>query len=185
MAVKKAKAKQWYTIVSPKMFGGKEIGKTMSADPEKLVGRRLTISAVELSNNYSKFYLKFTFRVTELNGNTAVTVFNRMEVMRDYISRMILRRVRRIDTIQSLKTKDGCHLRMKGLTVVSRRVKTSIEKKIRERVIELVRQNVERNDLEDLIEKVISDELKNRILQEIRRIYPIRNFEFRRIDVLE
>lgn len=185
MAVKKAKAKQWFTILAPKNFGGKEIGKTLTGDPEKLVGRRIIIPAVELTDNYSKFYMKFTFKITEVNGTTVHTNFDRLEAMRDYISRMVLRRVRRIDTIQDLKAKDGAHLRVKGLTIVSRRVKTSIEKKIRERVIEMIKVNVEKNNLEDLVEKILSDELKNRVLQEIRRIYPIRNFEFRRIDVLK
>ncbi len=185
MAVKKAKAKQWYLIVAPKIFGGREIGKTVTGNPEKIIGRRITVPAYEISNDYSKFYLKFKFRISELNGTTATTVFDGMEAMRDYISRMILRRVRRVDTIQDLATKDGLKLRVKGLTVISRRVKTSIEKKVRERVMEMITHFVESNNLEDLVEKILSEELKNRILQEIRRIYPVRNFEFRRIDVLK
>lgn len=184
MPAKKAKQKQWYVIVAPKIFDEVEIGKTFSAEAKNLIGRRITISAIDLTGNFSKYYLKFVFKVSEVNGERALTTFDGTEILRDYISRMILRRVRRIDTVQDLKTRDGVDLRVKGLTVIGRRVKSSIQKQVSEKIKELVARAVADYTLEELVEKMLNDEMKNRILQEAGRIYPLRNFEFRKIEVL-
>lgn len=185
MAVSKSKAKEWYTIVAPKMFGGKEIGKTPASDQKKLIGRRLIVSPIELTENFGKYYVKLAFKITDVNGNKVYTSFDGSECMRDYISRMILRRVRRVDTVQDLVTKDSLKIRVKSLAIISRRVKSSIKKRVRERMRELVKDSVEKMSLEEFMEKVLSDELKNRILRELRMIYPVRNFEFRKTEMLK
>lgn len=185
MPAKKAKQKQWYTIIAPKIFPEKEIGKTFAAEAENLVGRRITVSAVDLTGNFNKYYVKFTFKISKINGERALTEFDGTEILRDYISRMILRRVRRIDTIQDLKTKDGITLRVKGLTVIGRRVKNSIQQQLSKKVKEMVASFVADSTLEDFVKKFLSDEMKNRILQEASKIYPVRHFEFRKIEVLK
>ncbi len=185
MSVKKAKQKQWHTIVAPKLFDEVEIGKTFSIEPKNLIGRRITVSAIDLTGNFSKYYLKFIFRISEMNGEKALTTLDGTEILGDYISRMILRRVRRIDTIQDLKTKDGIILRVKALTVIGRRVKSSIQKQVSEKVKELIVGAITESTLEEIVEKMLNDEMKNRILQEASRIYPLRNFEFRKIEVLK
>ena len=76
MAVKKTKSKAWYTIISPEMFGSREIGKTTAADPDYLKGRKITVSAMEVSNNFSKYYLKFKLRVDRIEGERVFTSFD-------------------------------------------------------------------------------------------------------------
>ena len=104
---KKAKGKRWYTVVAPKMFGKVEIGKTITDDPEKLMGRKISVSLMTLLNDFRKYYMKFTFRVISIDGEQATTEFDGSKCVRDYISRMVRRRSRRVDTIQDLVTKDG------------------------------------------------------------------------------
>lgn len=184
MAAKKTKSKEWFTIVAPKIFDEREIGRTMVAEPENLMGRKISLSLIELTNNFEKFYMKFNFRVVKTEGNKAFTEFDSSECLQDYISRMILRRVRRIDTVQDLKTKDGVNLRVKGLAVISRRVKSSIQKNIRNNIKEMVKEFVENSTFEELIESIINDELKNTILRQSRKTYPVRNFEVRKTQVV-
>lgn len=184
MAVKKTKSKAWYTLIAPEMFGSREIGKTAVNDPKFLVGRKIIVSAVDVTNNFSKYYLKFSFRVSEVNGETARTEFDGSEAMRDYISRMILRHIRRIDSVQDLKTQDGIPIRIKSLAVVSRRIDSSVAKVIRRRMQELVKKLVEESKLEDLVNGMVTDKAKIEVLDDIRKIYPIRNFEFRKTEVI-
>lgn len=185
MPAKKTKQKEWRVIVAPKIFDEIEIGKTFSAEPKDLVGRKISVPAIDLTGNFSKYYLKFVFKISEVNGNKAMTNFDGTEVLRDYISRMILRRVRRIDTVQDLKTKDGVELRVKGLTIIGRRVKSSIQKQVSFKIKEMISSFIAQSTLEEILEKVLDDETKNRMLQEVSFIYPVRNFEFRKIEVLK
>lgn len=184
LVTKKGKDKEWFTIVAPKYFDEKEIGRTMTSEPNSILNRRITVSLMELANDFSKYYMKFIFRITQINGNRAITEFDGSECLRDYISRMILRRVRRIDTVQDLTTKDNIKIRVKGLAIVSRRTKTSVRDSIRNNIRDVVKKEVESLILEDFIKKIISDELKNRVLQEAREIYPVRNFEIRKTEIL-
>ncbi len=184
MAVKKAKAKEWFTIIAPPMFEEREIGKTMTSDPNTLIGRRITTSMMELSTDVSKYYIKFFFRISKINGNKAIADFDGSECLRDYISRMVLRRVRRIDTVQDLKTKDGIGIRVKGLAVISKKMKTSISKVMRSEIKEMIKDEVEKSTLEELVQNIISDEIKNKIFQSARKIYPVRNFEIRKTEII-
>ncbi len=184
MAVK-LKGKQWVPIISPKAFGEKEIGKAPTAEPEKLVGKRLVLNALEVTNDLNKYYIKLKFKIYAVSGNNALTSFDGFECMQDYISRMVLRRIKRIDSVQDLKTRDNVKLRVKSLTVVSKRVRTNVEMKIREYVSEVMKEEVENSTLEEFLNKVLTNSIKSRIIRQGRTIYPIRNFEIRRTDTLK
>lgn len=184
MAVKKTKVKEWFTIVAPKFMDEREIGRTMAIEAEALVGRRIEVSAIEFTDDFSKYYMKFIFRIVKVENDKAFTEFDGSSCLRDYISRMVLRRVRRIDTVQDLVTKDSVKVRVKGLGIIGRRVKSSIQKVVGERMRKMIKATVEESTLENFIGKLLSDEIKNRMLQELRTTYPMRNFEIRKIEVL-
>jgi small subunit ribosomal protein S3Ae len=180
---RKVKGKEWFNIIAPPFFGEKEIGKTLSSNPEALVGKKITLNAIELINDLNKFYLKLTFRIYKVEGSKALTQFNELECLRDYIARMVLRRVTRIDLVQDLMTKDQVKIRFKGLIVTSKKITSNVKVKIRKFANELIQSEVKNSTLEELLEKSISDELKNKIKAKGRKIYPIRNFEVRKIEV--
>jgi len=181
---KKAKVKETYTIISPKVFGEKEIGVTFASEPKQLIGREVILSALELTENMNKYYLKILFKINRVEGNKAFTEFHGTECLQDYISRMVVRKVRRIDTIQDLFTKDNVKLRVKSICVFSRKAKSSIEAKISKKIKEVIKQEVESKNLDDFVKSLISDEIKTKVLKEARKIYPIKNFEIRKVEVL-
>jgi small subunit ribosomal protein S3Ae len=96
------------------------------------------VSAIELTDNFNKYYLKLNFKITKVNGQLAFTDFDGSECLRDYISRMILRRVRRIDTVQNFTTTDGKKIRVKGLGIIGRRVKSSIQKMVSNKIKDIL-----------------------------------------------
>ena len=178
------KIKEWYKIIAPPNFGEKEIGKTLATEPSKLIGKRVSLSAIELTDNFSKYYLKLNFKVSKVNNQMAFTDFDGSECLRDYLSRMILRRVRRIDTVQDFTTSDGKKIRVKGLGIIGRRVKSSIQKELSNRIKDILKSTIPNITLDDFVEKIISDEIKHRILQQVRNTYPLRNFEIRKTEVI-
>ncbi len=178
----KGKKKDWFLIIAQPF--GKEVGKTLAEEADQLIGRRISVPLVELINDFNKYYMKFYFRIKKIEGNNAIAEFDGSECLRDYISRMIVRRVRRIDVIQDLKTKDGRKIRVKSLVVVSKRVKSTMEKTIRKKVETLMEEEVKNSTLEEFIQKIISDEIKNKAIKEVSKIYPVRHFEIRKTEVL-
>jgi small subunit ribosomal protein S3Ae len=183
LAIKKAKGKEWISIVSPKYFGKKEIGKSLTDDPEKLVGKVLSLSAIDIINDLGKYHLKFKFRIVKIEDKIALTELEGSECMQDYISRMVLRRIRRIDVVQDLKTKDGIKVRVKVLATLSKKATSSVEKSIRAFVQEMIKEEVQKSTFEDFMNRFLSNELKSKVLRESKRIYPIRNFEIRKTEI--
>ncbi|RLG34478.1 30S ribosomal protein S3ae, partial [Methanosarcinales archaeon] len=45
----KWKAKQWYTVLAPKMFGEVKAGETVADEPSKLIGRRIEMTLGDLT----------------------------------------------------------------------------------------------------------------------------------------
>ena len=184
LVIKKSKTKQWFSVIAPKVFNERELAQTMAIDADSIINRRISVNLIEITNDFSKYYMKFFFKIKKVDGEKAFTEFDGSECMRDYISRMVVRRVRRVDTVQKLTTKDGRKIIVKGLVVLSRKIKANIAKAVRVKVEAMVRSEVENSGFDEFIEKIISDELKNKILKEGRKIYPIRNFEVRKTEVI-
>jgi small subunit ribosomal protein S3Ae len=182
---KKLKGKGWYTLVAPKMFEHKVLGKTPAGDPETMSNRKVDISIINLMSNPSKYYLKFKFRVVKLDGDKAITEFDGMQCLRDYISRMVRHGVTRLDTVQDLTTKDGIKVRVKTITLISKKSRKEIEVQMRKYIKESTKVAVDGLKLDEFLGKILDDSLKRQIVNEGSKIYPIRAFEIRRIERLD
>jgi small subunit ribosomal protein S3Ae len=184
MAVKKGKLKKWFKVIAPKYFGEKEIGVTLASEESSLIGRRIEVSPVELTDDMSKYYIKFIFKIVRVEGENAFTEFDGSACMRDYISRLVLHKVRRIDVVQDLVTKDGKKIRVKSLAIARKKMASSIEKVVRKEIAKRMKEIVENSLLEEFVKKILSDEITNKISKEIGKIYPLRKFEIRKTEML-
>jgi len=179
---KKLKGKEWYTILAPKFFDGKVLGETPVGDPETAKNRVLTVSAMNLINDPSKYYFKFSFKVSEIKDNKLYTEFHRIECLRDYISRLIRHGVLRIDNNLVLNTKDGYKIRVKTVTIVSKKAKKEVEIALRKFVDKKLEEIIVSGTIEDFVKKVLNDSLKKSIVNEGNKIYPIHNFVIRKVE---
>jgi len=180
----KKRGKQWYTMVAPEMFGGVELGKTLAEDPKTLIDRKIDTSLMDLVNDFKKYYMKFSFQVVDVNGEKAMTRFVGSTCLRDYVSRMVGRWSTRVDTIQDLTTKDGLKVRIKGILIIPRRVKSSIKSAVRDDARATIKSEVEKSTLEEMVNDIISDKIKRKVLRNAQRIYPVKSFEIRKSEVI-
>jgi small subunit ribosomal protein S3Ae len=179
---KSKKVKVWLKLITPEFLGKKEVGEIPANEAEATKGRRIIISAIDVLGDFNKYYLKFIFKVGEVDNQNAYLFFDGLECTRDYIARMVRRRVDRTDFIVDKVTKDNIKLRIKTITV-TRRVSRSIRTKIRKTIDEILEKEVPNLTMEEFVLKVISENLKNFIINTINKIYPVRHFEFRKIEV--
>ncbi|MCX8178550.1 MAG: hypothetical protein N3D75_01830 [Candidatus Aenigmarchaeota archaeon] len=181
---KKIKGKDWYTVVAPKFFEEKVLGDTPADDVNKVLGRTISTPLVFVSKDMSKYYIKVKFKITKVEGNKAYTEFHGMECLRDYISRLVRHRITRIDIVQKLKTKDDKRIAIKILIITNRKVTRGVEKNIRTFVEQTLEKLTSENNLDSLLAKILNDSIKQKIMKEGGKIYPIRAFEIRRMDVM-
>jgi len=177
--------KHWYDIVAPSMFENKVIGETLTADPKQLIGRKIEVSVMDLTNDYSKFYMKVQFQIEKLDGNKAHTKFIGHYCMRERIYRMIQRRIRRVDSIQDVKTKDGKTIRVKTVFILLKRINTSVKDATRRKSRELIDKIAGETDFNDFIKLIIKGELQQKIRKDVSKVYPIGDLEIRKTELKE
>ncbi len=180
---KKIKGKEWYTITAPELFSNKILGQTPVDDQKKLIWRKIETPMINLTNDMNKYYFKVEFRITNINDKNATTEFAGLECLRDYVSRMVRHGIDRIDTVQKLKTKDDKKIIVKSVSITNRKVKKGTEKSINKFVKDSIEKAVSSDKLDAFLVKVMDDSIKRHIMKYGSKIYPIRNFEFRKIEV--
>jgi small subunit ribosomal protein S3Ae len=179
----KLKGKDWFSIVAPKFFGDFIIGETMALDPNQLIGRVIETSLTDITGDPNKYYLKFYFKIKDIENNKAVTSFFGHDCTRDYIARIVRRRTTRIDTNDIIDLKDN-KMRVKAIAISNRKVSKNVELKIRKNVRDLINEKVSQMKTEEFIREMIDGKLQQKIRKAISKVYPLRYFEFRKTEVL-
>lgn len=182
-ASKLLKGKNWYTIVSPALFGEKPLGEALATDASTLPGRKVTASLMELTGDPSRYYMTMRFKISEVTGTVAKTVFDGHECTRDFSARIVQRHTQRIDSNSVVQLKDG-KIRVKVIAVCNRHVTDSVAKSLGKRLKELVAAAAADKTLDEFIMMFTSGELQASMRAELNRIYPLRALEFNKTEVL-
>ncbi|HPW74180.1 MAG: 30S ribosomal protein S3ae [Methanothrix sp.] len=177
------KAKQWYKIVSPEMFGRVPFGETIANDPERIVGRIIETTLGDLTNNFSKQNTKLKFRVDRVAGDSAYTKFLGHEMTTDYVRSLVKRRTSRIDTTVDVTTTDGYTVRIKPSCFTVKRARANQVKCIRDLSKNVVVERSKNLDLNQLIQDVVGGKISLDIYKEAKMIYPLRRVEVRKTEI--
>jgi small subunit ribosomal protein S3Ae len=178
------KAKQWYKVISPEMFGRSPVGETIANDPERIVGRVIETTLGDLTNNFSKQNTKLRFRVDRVAGDSAYTRFVGHEMTTDYIRSLVKRRTSRIDAIVDVTTTDGYQVRVKPSCFTVKRARANQVKSIREISKQVILQKASGLDLNQLIQEVVLGKLSLDIYKEAKTVYPLRRVEVRKTEIV-
>ena len=176
----KWRGKAWYTVVSPPYFGGVELGAIPADDPSKLVGRIVDATLYDITNDFAHQYLKMYFRVADVEGKTAQTIFRGHEYSRDYLRSLVRRRTTRVDGILSVTTTDDYGLRLAVSVFTLKRIKTSQEQEIRA----VMRKNVEEKasslTFDQFVQELVLGKIASEIYNEAKKIAPLRHVGIRK-----
>lgn len=181
----KWKAKEWYKMYAPKMFNQVLLGETPSADPASLMGRMTEATVHDLTGDFSKMHVKMKFKVSEVRGFEAHTVFVGQDLTSDYVRRLTRRKRTKTDHVIDVRTKDGYLLRIKPMSITDNRIQSSQETAVRTLMTEEVTRMGLEMTLSDMIRIVITGEMAKRLSQVSKVIVPIKRVEIRKTEVLE
>jgi small subunit ribosomal protein S3Ae len=181
----KWKAKEWYKVYAPAMFNQVLLGETPSADPANLVGRTTEATVHDLTGDFSKMHVKIQFRISDIRGFDAHTVFTGHDLTSDYVRRLTRRKRTKTDHVVDVRTKDGYLVRVKPMSVAEKRIQSSQESALRAIMEEEVRKQVTEMTISDLVRTIISGDLAKNIARSCKVIVPIKRVEVRKTEVVE
>lgn len=176
----KWRGKSWYTVMSPPYFGGSELGTLPSDDSSKLVGRIVDATLYDITDDFAHQYLKMYFRVTDVEGKIARTVFKGHEYSRDYLRSLVRRRTTRVDGLLSVTTKDGYQLRLAVCAFTLSRIKTSQERAIRVIIKRIVKEKAAVLTFDQFVQEVVLGKIASDIYNEAKKIAPLRHVGIRK-----
>ena len=186
MAVTKTegwKAKSWYNLVAPEMFGKANIGETVADVPEKLIGRVIEITLGELTNDLSKQNIKLILKVDSVGGDSAYTKFTGHQLTQDYLRSLIKRSTSNIETNVSVKTKDGYTVRVKPSCYTIKRARANQVKAIRSIMNNVITSRAREMDMEQFVQEIVTGKLSASIYHDVKPIYPLRRVEVRKTQI--
>ncbi len=182
--VKKWKGKDWFSILAPRELGARFLGQTPTTDPKSLVGRVMDIGVPDITGDNSKYYMKVRVRISKIEGKTCLTSFNGFECLREHLLRMVRKRNQKVENVFDVVTKDGWLLRIKPWTILNGKPATTVGNRMRLFTMNFFNEFARKNNMSELMRKVISTEIQMRIKKEGSKIYPVRFSEIARIKVL-
>jgi small subunit ribosomal protein S3Ae len=186
LAVTKAegwKAKQWYNLVAPDMFGKTSIGETVAEEPEKLIGRVVEITLGELTNDLSKQNTKLILKIDRVGGDSAYTKFIGHQLTQDYLRSLVKRQTSSVETNISVTTKDGYTIRVKPSCFTIKRARANQVKAIRQIMNKVIAEKAKELDLSQFIQEVVTGKLSANIYHDVKPIYPLRRVEVRKTEI--
>jgi len=171
-------------VLAPKAFGFAEVGAIPANDAKSVLGRTLEISFYDITKDISQLPTKLKFQVVKVDGSTAYTQLKQIELTRDYIRSLVRRGTSKVDTIVDVTTADNTKLRIMCMVVTQSRVKTSQKRAMQKMADEYIIKKASSTNFNDLIQEIVLGKMASEIESLVKKIYPPRKVEIRKVKVL-
>ena len=181
--VVKLKKKQWYNIMAPKEFGNIAIGETLVSDPQSMIGKTLTHSLMNLTNDPKRQNIHIQFKVVEVEGDKAKTSIIGYQIVPSSVKRFVRRNSEKLDLSFTCDTADNVLLRVKPLIITKSSVKGSIAAKLRNGVVQFLVKTIKIMNYEELLNELISHKLQAMMRENLNKVYPLKVCEIRYLGI--
>jgi small subunit ribosomal protein S3Ae len=178
------KTKKWFIITAPKDFGEKELGQTMAAVPEELIGRTSKNTLRDITGNMSHQNVQLKFKITDVKGQTAVTELIGAEVMRGYMERQARRMRAILPTVFTVATKDEKKLQMTVVPIGRHKLRVAQEKAVRKILVDGVTAAAKQSNYHAFIQDAVTGKLSADLQKDVKKIFPAQRIEIAKATLL-
>jgi small subunit ribosomal protein S3Ae len=193
--------KEWYDIKAPSVFPIRDIGKTpvtktqgQRNSRDSLLGRVMESSLGDLKEAAEDdAYRKFSFKVEDIQGPQCLTQFHGMSLTTDKLRSLVRKWHSLIEAYVDVKTTDGYTVRLFAIGFTRRRpnqrrvtsyAQSAQVRAIRKKMIELMTKEGSGGDLNELINKLMTEIIGREIEKATQGIYPLQNVHVRKAKVI-
>ena len=181
--VVKLKKKQWYPIIAPKQFDNAVIGETLVYEPNQMLGKTLSHSLMNLTNDVRRQNVNIHFKIVEVEGEKAKTSIIGYEIVPSSVKRFVRRNSEKMSLSFNCETADSLFLRVKPLVVTKADIKGSTAAKLRNNITALLTKIIKKMTYEQVLGDLISHKLQSVMKENLNKIYPLKVCEIRYLGI--
>ncbi|MEM2839646.1 MAG: 30S ribosomal protein S3ae [Thermoplasmata archaeon] len=180
----KWRAKQWYRLLAPEMFNLALIGESPAETPDNIMGRTIEATVQDLTGDFSKMHIKLRFKVHDVRGLDAHTLFVGHDLTSDYVRRQTRRKRSKTDAVVEVTTKDGWKLKVKPMGVSEQRIQSSQRTAIRHIMEDVLTKAASECTIGEFVKKMVDGDLGKMMADRGKTIVPLKRIEIRKSEVL-
>lgn len=178
-ALSKKGRKKWYTITASANFNEKPLGETLSYEPEKLVGRVVSVNLSNLTGNLKAQNIRVSFKVKEIKDNYAITELIGYEMSQSYVKRVVRTGRDRVDLSFIGMTKDKVKVIVKPFLLTKFNTHRSVKAALKEKCKAFFDKYLSETEYHTFISQLISNKINQDMREVLSKVYPLGNVEVR------
>ena len=176
------KEKSIYKIIAPENFDSRELGTTVSSDPNGIIGRRIDVPLNYLTEDNTKQHLKVIFEINEIKDDKALTRFKLFRANPGYVHSKVRKGMSKVDYLGDLKLNDS-KIKIKIMAVTHHKIQTSHKMDVRSQIADILDKHKNTN-LNDFLQATLFGKLGTEIYHNIKHICPTRRVEIEEVRVV-
>ena len=175
----KKKKKHWVHILATKEFDHMEIGETLAAETPSLIGKKVVVNLMHLTNDIKKQNTKVHFKVCEIKDEKAYTEIVGIEMVEAHIKRVVRRSRDKLTDSLRLTTQDNKVIQIKPIIITRNQTKGTILTLLRKNTRDYLTALAKENTYDNIIHLLLTNEIQKRLREILKKIYPIAFSEIR------
>ena len=181
----KVKKKLWFKVISPTIFGMKEIGESYLSNAEKAVGRLMKINLKNLTGSMRDQNVYISLKINGVKGQTLQTQSVGYELVPIYIKRAVRKNTSRVDDVLDFKTKDGKEVKLKALVMAMNRIPKSTATEVRKALKKELNEEISKGNFESFLTNIVNFRIQLGLKKKLTKIYPVREVMIRSVKLVD
>jgi len=181
--VKKVKRKFPVEFLAPEYLNSKSLGKSNISDLKTLDGKTLKINLMYVTGNMRNQNITLVFRVNNVSAGLAKTEVKSYAHIPYYLRRFVKAGSDLMEDSFVCKSKDGLDVRIKPFVITKGKASGMVLTTLRNTARSMIESEVSKRNYSDFISAVISGKEQNIYRNELKKIAPIKLFEFKKVEL--
>lgn len=181
--VKKIKRKFPVQLVAPEFLNSVSLGHTNVTDLNAMVGKTSKMNMMYITKNIKNQNVRLVFKVVEVSSGLAKTIVASYIQIPYYLGRFVKAGSDLIDDSFVVKSKDGVKVRVKPFIVTKANASEMVLSALRAEARKLLEKELSQVNVEEFMASVINGKVQGVFRNELKKIFPLKAFEFRRVEL--
>jgi len=154
-------------------------------DLASLVGKTTKLNMMYVSGNVKNQNIRLVFKIIEVSSGLAKTEVSGYYQIPYYLSRFVKAGSDLVEDSFEVLSRDGKTVRVQPFIVTKMNASAMIATSIRLLVKDIVSTEIKSKTYGEFISSVISGKVQTGYRNEVKKIFPLKSFEFREVELIE